>query len=232
MKLKNNIKLLIAADGGAGSGKTTASKLIAKKYGFKLLTSGLLYRFIAYKLLRAKKIKSRNLFLKKITKKITSRNLKNRNLFGTEVTKYTSEIAKIKRIRDLLKSYQINFSKKRLCIIEGRDIGTVVIPKADLKLFFKCSLNTKTKRRFEEYRKTNKNISFNEIKKAIKLRDSNESKRKISPLKPAKDAVIVDTSKVNKEQMLIKLSKILEEKFKEKYGRNLQRFKFTKKQRI
>ena len=221
IKLKNNIRLLIAMDGGASSGKTTGGKLIAKKYGFKLLTSGLLYRFIAYKLLKNKKIKSRNLFLKKITKKITSKDLKNRNLFSSKVTKYTSEIAKIKRIRDLLKSYQINFSKNRLCIIEGRDIGTVVIPKADLKLFFKCSLNTKTKRRFEEYRKTNKKISFNEVKKAIKLRDSNDSKRKISPLKPAKDAVIVDSSKINKKQMLTKLSKIIEEKLKEKYGRNL-----------
>ena len=221
IKLKNNIRLLIAMDGGASSGKTTSGKLIAKKYGFKLLTSGLLYRFIAYKLLKNKKIKSRNSFLKKITKKITSKDLKNKNLFSTEVTKYTSEIANIKRIRDLLKSYQINFSKNRLCIIEGRDIGTVVIPKADLKLFFKCSLNNKTKIRFEEYRKTNKKISFNEVKKAIKLRDSNDSNRKISPLKPAKDAVIVDTSKVNKKQMLTKLSKIIEEKLKEKYGRNL-----------
>ena len=159
------------------------------------------------------------LFLKKTTKKITSKDLKNRNLFSNKVTKYTSEIAKIKRIRDLLKSYQIKFAKNRLCIIEGRDIGTVVIPKADLKLFFKCSLNTKAKRRFKEYRKTNKKISFNEVKKAIKLRDSNDSKRKISPLKPAKDAVIVDTSKVNKKQMLTKLSKIVEEKLKEKYGR-------------
>ncbi len=222
MKLKNNVKLLIAVDGGAGSGKTTGSKLIAKKYGLKLLTSGLLYRFVAYKLLEAKKIKSRNLFLKEITKKIASKDLKNRNLFNTEVTKYTSKIAKIKRIRNLLKSYQINFAKKnRFCIIEGRDIGTVIIPKANLKLFFKCSLNTKAKRRFEEYRKKNKKISFNEIKKAIKLRDSNDSKRKISPLKPAKDAVIVDTSKINKKQMLIKLSKIIEEKLKEMYGRNL-----------
>ena len=221
MKLKNNIKLLIAADGGAGSGKTTGSKLIAKKYGFKLLTSGLLYRFIAYKLLKTKKIKSRNLFLKKITKKIVPNDLKNRNLFDTEVTKYTSEIAKNKKIRNLLKNYQINFAKNKLCIIEGRDIGTVVIPKADLKLFFKCSLNTKTKRRFDEYKKTNKKISFNEVKKAINVRDLNDSNRKISPLKPAKDAVIVNSSKINKKQMLTKLSKIIEEKLKEKYGRNL-----------
>ena len=221
MKLKNNVKLLIAVDGGAGSGKTTGSKLIAKKYGLKLLTSGLLYRFIAYKLLKAKKIKSKKLFLKKITKEITLKDLKNRNLFGSEITKYTMEIAKIKRIRDLLKNYQLNFAKNKLCIIEGRDIGTIIIPKADLKLFFKCSLNTKAKRRFEEYRKTNKKISFNEVKKAIKLRDSNDSKRKISPLKPAKDAVIVDTSKINEKQMLTKLSKIIEKKLKEMYGRNL-----------
>jgi cytidylate kinase len=222
MKLLNNIKLLIAADGGAGSGKTTASKLIAKKYGLKLLTSGLLYRFVAYKLLKDKKTESRNLFLKKITKKIASKDLKNKNLFDTEVTKYTSKIAKIKRIRNLLKRYQINFTKKnRLCIIEGRDIGTVIIPKADIKLFFKCSLNIKAKRRLKEYGKTNKKISFNEVKKAIKLRDLNDSKRKISPLKPALDAVIVDTSKVNKKQMLAKLSKIIEEKLKEIYERNL-----------
>ena len=221
MKLSNNTKLLIAADGGASSGKTTASKLIAKKYGLKLLTSGLLYRFVAYKLLKTKKIKSRNLFIKKITKKIASKELKNRNLFDTEVTKYTSKIAKIKRIRNLLKSYQINFAKNRLCIIEGRDIGTVIIPKANIKLFFKCSLNTKAKRRLKEYGKTNKKISFNEVKKAIKLRDLNDSKRKISPLKPAQDAVIVDTSKVNKKQMLTKLSKIVEKKLKEKYERNL-----------
>ena len=221
MKLNKNIKLLIAVDGGASSGKTTGSKLIAKKYGLKLLTSGLLYRFVAYKLIQNKKIKSKNLFLKKLTKKISLKNLKNKNLFSAEVTEYTYKIAKNKSIRNLLKSYQLNFAKNRLCLIEGRDIGTVIIPKADLKIFFKCSLNTKAKRRFKEYRKTNKKISFNEVKKAIKLRDSNDSKRKISPLKPAKDAVIVDTSKVNKKQMLTKLSKIVEEKLKEKYGRNL-----------
>ena len=221
MKLNKNVKLLIAVDGGASSGKTTGSKLIAKKYGLKLLTSGLLYRFVAYKLLQNKKIKSKNLFLKKLTKKISLKNLKNKNLFSAEVTEYTSKIAKNKSIRNLLKSYQLDFAKNRLCLIEGRDIGTVIIPKADLKIFFKCSLNTKAKRRFKEYRKTNKKITFREVKKAIKLRDSNDTKRKISPLKASKDAVIVDSSKVNKKQMLVRLSKIVEGKLKEKYGRNL-----------
>ena len=104
MKLKKNIKLLIAADGGAGSGKTTGSKLISKKYGLKLLTSGLLYRFVAFKLLKNKKIKSKNLFLKKITKNITPKNLDNINLFSKEVTEHAFKIAKVKKIRNLLKN--------------------------------------------------------------------------------------------------------------------------------
>ncbi len=221
MKLNKKIKLLISADGGAGSGKTTASKMLAKKYNLKLLSSGKLYRYVALKLLNKKKIKSQNLFLSKITKNITLKNLKNKNLYNAKVTEHAAKIAKNKKIRFLLKNYQKIFSKNKLCIIEGRDIGTVIIPKADLKLFFKCSLNVKAKRRFAEYRKTSKNILLKDVKKAIKMRDLSDTKRKISPLKPAKDAVIVDTSKVNKKQMLIKLSMIIEKKLKEKYGRNL-----------
>lgn len=218
MKLNKKIRLLIAADGSAGSGKTTASKLIAKKYGLEFLSSGLLYRFVAYKFLTSKNVKSKNLFLKKITKKISSKDLKNKYLFSPKVTEYTSKIAKIKKIRNLLKNYQKKFAKKRLVIIEGRDIGTVIIPKADIKLFFKCPLDVATLRRFKEYRKINKKISFSNVKKAIRLRNSIDSKRKFSPLRVAKGAVVFDTSKVNKKQMLTKLSKIVRKKIKEKYG--------------
>ena len=181
---------------------------------------GLLYRFVALKLLTSKKTTNDDVFLKKITKNISSKWLRNKKLYTPKVTEYTSKISKIRKIRLMLRDHQIKFSKKRLAILEGRDQG-ILFPEADVKFFFKCSLNIAAKRRFKEYRKTNKKISFNEVKKAIKLRDSNDSKRKISPLKPAKDAVIVDTSKVNKKQMLTKLSKIVEEKLQEKYGRNL-----------
>ena len=213
MKLKNNVRLLITCDSGAAAGKTTAAKYLSKKFGLHLLTSGLLYRFVSLKLLESKKTTNDIIFLKKITKNINSKLLKNKKLFTPNVTEHTSKIAKIRKVRLLLRNYQEKFSKKRL--------AGILFPNADIKFFFKCSLNVAAKRRFEEYRKKNKKISFNEVKKAIKLRDSNDSKRKISPLKPAKDAVIVDTSKVNKKQMLTKLSKIVEEKLKEKYGRNL-----------
>ena len=107
--------------------------------------------------------------------------------------------------------------------MEGRDIGTVILPgaKSDLKLFFKCSLNTKAKRRFLEYKKNNKKITFKQVKNALKLRDLEDTKRKISPLRPAKGAVIVDTSKINIKQMSARLFHIVYVALRKKYGKNL-----------
>jgi len=223
MKLKKKIKIVISADGGAGSGKTTGSKLIAKKFNLKLLSSGLLYRYCAYKLLKNNKIKNKKTFLKKIVKKITIKKLENKNLYSPEVTEYASTIAKIKFVRDLLKYFQVNFAKSKKCIIEGRDIGTIILPgaKSDLKLFFKCSLNTKAKRRFLEYKKNNKKMTLSQVKSAIKTRDLEDTKRKISPLRPAKGAVIVDTSKITKNQMRTKLFDIVYVALRKKYGKNL-----------
>ena len=107
--------------------------------------------------------------------------------------------------------------------MEGRDIGTVVLAgtKSDLKLFFKCSLNTRAKRRFLEYKKNNKKITFKQVKNALKLRDLKDIKRKISPLRPAKEAVIVNTSKINIKQMTTKLINIVYVALRKKYGKNL-----------
>ena len=221
MILKKKINFTISADGTSGSGKTTASKIIAKYFGFKLLSSGLLYRWIALQLIEKNKSTKNKLFLKKITKDITLKKLQNKKLYRPDVTQFTSKIAKIRYIRNLLKNFQKTFAKKRLCIIEGRDIGTVVVPNADLKIFFICSLNIKALRRFKEYQKLNTNITYMEVKKALKLRDLTDSKRKISPCRPAKGAVIVDTSKININQMRLKLIKIVFKALYRKYGRNL-----------
>ena len=101
MKLKKEIKLMIAADGGSASGKTTAAKLISRKYGLKFLSSGLLYRYISHRLLSEKKLIKKTLYLKKITRGITLDKLKNKKLFGQKVTLYSSKIAKSKKIRSL-----------------------------------------------------------------------------------------------------------------------------------
>ena len=219
MKLKNSIKFLITCDSGAGAGKTTAAKYLSKKFNLNLLTSGWLYRYLAYKLIKSKKTVDDISFLKKVTKNINSQLLKNNQLYSPKVTEFTSKIAKIKKIRLLLKKYQKKFAGKRLAVLEGRDMG-ILFPHADIKFFFKCSLKVAAKRRFKEFKKTNKKISLKEVENAIKLRNLTDTKRKNSPLRIPKGAVIVDTSKLGKKQMLDKISKIVEEKLFVKYGNN------------
>ena len=219
MKLKNNVRLLITCDSGAAAGKTTAAKYLSKHYKLNLLTSGLLYRYVAHKLIISKKKSNNIFFLKKITKNIKPKALKNKKLYTSEVTKFTSEIAKIKKIRLLLKSYQKRFANKRLAVLEGRDMG-ILFPKADIKIFFKCSLKIAAKRRFKEFQKTNKKITLKEVEKAIKLRNLSDTKRKNSPLRIPNGAVVVDTSKLNKKEMFRKISAIIEKKLYLKYGRN------------
>ena len=219
MKLKNNIKLLITCDSGAAAGKTTAAKYLSKRYNLNLLTSGLLYRYVAYKLIISKKNPNNISFLKKITKNINPKLLKNNKLYTSEITKFTSEIAKIKKIRMLLKNYQNKFANKKLAVLEGRDMG-ILFPKADIKFFFKCSLKIAAKRRFKEFKKNKKKIKLKEVEKSIRLRNLLDTKRKNSPLRIPDGAVIVDTSKLNKKQMFGKISRIVKDKLILKYGRN------------
>ena len=220
MKLKKKIKLLIACDGGAASGKTTAAKLISKKYNLNFLSSGLLYRYISYKLISKKKLKNKGLYIKKISKNIKLNNLKNKKLYNQNVTRYASEIAKSKKVRNLLKKYQKKFAKQNHVCIEGRDIGSVICPEADIKLFFKCNLKVRAKRRWNEYKKGYSKITLSQVKKALKIRDYLDTNRKHSPLRISKDSIVIDTSKLTKKQMLVRISKIVEKKLFIKYGRN------------
>ena len=219
MKLKKYHKFLVAADGSAASGKTTGAKRISKKYGLKFLSSGLLYRYAGYQILKYKP-KNKVKFLKKVFKKFNLKKLNNINLHSTKISEYTSIIAKEKKIRLVLKSFQKKFSSKfkKVCI-EGRDIGTVILPNADVKFFFKCDLNTAAKRRFKELNKKNKKIKFSKVKKQLQIRNLRDVSRKNSPLLKSPDAVIVDTGKLNKiPGMVKKMSKIMERRIKNKYG--------------
>jgi len=219
LKLKKHHKLVIAADGSAASGKTTGAKKISKKYGLKFLSSGLLYRFASHQILEYKP-KNKIAFLKKKFRKLNLKKLNNINLHSTKISEHTSIIAKEKKIRLILKSFQKKFSKKfnKVCI-EGRDIGTVILPKADIKFFFKCDLNTAAKRRFKELKKKNKKIKFQTVKKQLQIRNFRDVSRKNSPLLKSPDAVIVDTGKLRKiPQMMKKMSEVVEGKIKSKYG--------------
>ena len=217
--MKKNIKgaLLISCDGGASSGKTTGAKIIAKKYKLKFLSSGLLYRYAGYLILKYNP-KNKTGFLKNRIKKVNLKTLEKLDLNTQIVSEYTSKIAKIKKIRNILKSYQVAFSKKnKRCIIEGRDISTEILPNSDIKFFFTCDLENASLRRYKDLKKINPKIKLKEVKKSIKLRNLRDKKRKHSPLLKHRDALEIHTGKLNKKRMIKKMSVYIEKVLKNKY---------------
>ena len=208
----------IAIDGSSASGKTTGSKYISKKFNLKLLSSGKLYRYLALKIINNKNRYNRD-FVKKISKNISLKKLNNAQLYNSNVTKLSSIIAKKKFVRNSLKKFQFNFIKKnKRLIIEGRDISSKILPNADLKIFFTCSLEEKAKRRLKEFKKIDKSYTINDVKKALKLRDFSDKNRKESPLLFVKGAVLVDTTKLTISQMKVRLINLVEKELLKKYG--------------
>ena len=217
MKYKNK-SFQISCDGGAATGKSTGAELIAKKYKLKFLSSGILYRYAAFLILKNQP-KNRINYLKIKFKNLKLKNLKSLSLQTPKISEFSAEIAKIKKIRQILKKYQIDFSKKnKNCCIEGRDISTNILPKSDIKFFFICNLNLAAKRRYKELKKINPQIDLKSVKKALRVRNSLDKKRKNSPLLKHRDSVVIDTGKLDKQAMLVKMSKTVERILKNKYG--------------
>ena len=206
MRLNNKV-LQIACDGGAATGKSTGAKMIAKKYKLKFLSSGLLYRYASYLLIKYKP-KKEIIFLRKKFKRLDHKKYLNINLHTQEISEKSAIIAKKNNIRKILKNFQIAFIKKnKNCCIEGRDISTKILPNSNIKFFFKCSLNLAALRRFKELKKRNNKIKLKDVKKALRIRNNHDVKRKNSPLKKHRNAIEIDTGKLNKQEMLKKMSK-------------------------
>ena len=215
---KINKKIQVSCDGGGATGKSTGAKLVAKKYNLKFLSSGLLYRYAGFLLLKHNP-KNKISFLNKKFKYLNYRKINKINLHTQEISRKTSEVAKINKIRKILKSFQIKFANKnKNCCIEGRDISTKILPNSDVKFFFKCSLDIAAKRRYLELKKKDKSINFKDVKKALRIRNIHDIKRRFSPLLKHRDAIEIDTGKLNKQAMLVKMSKHIDEIIKKKYG--------------
>jgi len=217
LKLKNKI-IKISCDGAGATGKSTGAKMISKKYKLKFLSSGLLYRYASFLLIRNKP-KNKINFLKKKFKNLNYQKINKINLHTPEISMNTSSIAKINKVRQILKTFQIKFSKKfKKCCIEGRDISTKIIPDSDVKFFFKCDLNTAALRRYKELKKKDIKVKYKDVKKALRIRNIHDVKRRFSPLLKHRDAIEIDTGKLNKRAMLAKMSKYVDKVIKEKYG--------------
>jgi len=217
--LKSQNKIIqISVDGTGSSGKSTGAKMIARKYKLKFLSSGLLYRYASFLLIKHKP-KNKINFLKKKFRSLNYKKLDKINLYSPEISKQSAIIAKIYKVRKILKNFQTTFAKKyKNCCIEGRDISTKILPNSDIKFFFKCNLNTTALRRYKELKKSNNKIKLKDVKKALRIRNNHDIKRKNSPLLKHRDAIEIDTGKLNKQAMLVKMSKYVDKVIKKKYG--------------
>ena len=203
-------KLIIACDGESASGKSTAAKLISKKYKLLLINSGLLYRYCS-KIIIKHKPKNKILFLKKKFKIVSYKQIEKQNLHSEEISNHVAIIAKNKKVREIVNKLQKKIIKKnsRICV-EGRDIASKILnkdPKYDLAFYFKCSLNVAAQRRWLDLKKL---VPLKEVKKSLKIRTNLDKKRKNSPLIKVKDAVVVRSDQLNKQQVLNKMSKVIE----------------------
>ena len=173
-------KLIIACDGESASGKSTAAKLISKKYKLLLINSGLIYRYCS-KMIIEHKPKNNIKFLKNKLKKMTYKNISKQNLHSEAISNHVAIIAKDQKIRDMVNIVQkkIISKNKRICV-EGRDIASKILsknPKYDLAFYFKCNLNVASYRRWKDLKKK---ISVNEVKRSLRKRTHLDKKEKIA----------------------------------------------------
>lgn len=214
-------RFVVALDGPAGSGKSSISELVAKKLGFVHIDTGAMYRAVALEALR-RKINLENedeyQFLTN-TSIVYKDNVIYLNgedvsteIRSSEVTNNVSTACKHAYVRNIMVKYQRESAKHGYILMDGRDIGTVVLPNADLKIFLTASPEVRAKRRYEEIISKGKQAVYETILEEIKLRDYKDSHREIAPLKQAKDAILIDTSNLNMEEVTTKIIDLINER--------------------
>ena len=207
--------MIIAIDGPAGSGKSTIARLIAKDKGLIYLDTGAMYRLVTLKALNKGILGNNDLnYLEEIKKLLDNLNIDIKengfyldNVDVSEeirkpiVSENVSDVAAIREVREKLADLQRKFSESKNVILDGRDIGTVVFPNADLKIFLIADAKERAKRRYKELVEKGENVEIEEIYENILKRDKIDSTRKESPLKKAEDAIEVDTTSKNVEEV-------------------------------
>ncbi len=214
IKRQHTIKIAIDSPAAAGAG--TQAKLISKHYNLLQLDTGRIYRYIAnIKITEPKKFNYQ--YLKKKINNLKISSLDNKKLNTDEVAIIASIIAKDKKIRKLVNVFQLkcayNPPKKYAgSCLDGRDICSVIVPDADVKLFITANLKVRALRRYKELKAKKKSISYHEVLKSIKKRDKSDINRKISPLKKTKDSILLNTSNLSIRRCFLKIKKIIDRK--------------------
>lgn len=213
-------KITIAIDGWSSCGKSTLARALAKELDYIYVDSGAMYRGVALYALKQGWISSSHTDkakiidnLNKIQLVFESKNLGKSDLFlnsknvekqirNIEVSNVVSSVATIKEVRKHLVNLQQKLGASGGVVMDGRDIGSVVFPDAELKLFITADVDIRAKRRFDELQSKGENVSLEEVKTNLKMRDELDSTRKESPLIQTKDAIVLDNSNLTPEEQL------------------------------
>ena len=208
--MKKFKKLIIACDGESASGKSTAAKLVSKKYKLLLINSGLLYRYASKEIIKYNPKDSVS-FLKKRFRRISYKKIVKLNLHSEQISNHAAIIAKNRNIREIINAFQkILIKKNKKICVEGRDIASKILarnPKYDLAFYFRCNVKVASYRRWLDIKKK---VSLQSVRKSLIKRTLMDKKRKNSPLVKVKDAILIRTDKLNKKQVLSKMSKYIE----------------------
>ncbi len=213
-KRKNIIKVAIDSPAAAGAG--TQAKLISKHYNLLQLDTGRVYRYVANIKIN-EPIKFNYTYLKKKINKLKIKDLENKKLVSDKIATVASSVAKDNKIRKLVYNFQLKCAynppnKYSGSCLDGRDICSVIVPDADIKLFITANLKTRARRRYNELKAKNKHISYTDVLESIKKRDKSDKNRKISPLKKTKDSTLINTSKLSIRRCFLKIKKIIDRK--------------------
>ena len=213
---------IITIDGPAGAGKGTISKLVSQNMGFHYLDSGAIYRVIAFEA-NQKGLATDQ--ISQITELIDEINIQfiGDKIFLTDkdvselirsedIGKFASEIAKNEEIRKNILEFQKSFFKPPGLVADGRDMGTVIFPKAKVKIFLTASIQERANRRYKQLILKEKDVNLTDLFQRIKLRDESDQNRKISPLKAANDAYLVKTDNLSIKQSYEKVMEIIKSK--------------------
>ncbi|MCH9771619.1 MAG: (d)CMP kinase [Betaproteobacteria bacterium] len=213
---------IITIDGPAGAGKGTISKLVSQNMGFHYLDSGAIYRVIAFEA-NQKGLATDQ--ISQITELIHEINIQfiGDKIFLTDkdvselirsedIGKFASEIAKNEEIRKNILEFQKSFFKPPGLVADGRDMGTVIFPKAKVKIFLTASIQERANRRYKQLILKEKDVNLTDLFQRIKLRDESDKNRKISPLKAANDAYLVKTDNLSIKQSYEKVMEIIKSK--------------------
>ena len=217
MKIKDSL-ITVAIDSPAAAGAGTQAKLIAKEYNLFYLDTGKIYRFIGSLKIK-NKLTFNYKFVKKRINRIKLKDLSKKELLSDNVAYQASLLARDIRIRNIVKFFQTKNAYKPPkkysgSVLDGRDITSVIMKDAKFKFFITANISVRAKRRYLEYKRLGKKISYSEVLKSLKNRDNLDKNRKNSPLKKTKDSILINTSKLSKKACFLKIKSIMDKKLK------------------